>query len=73
MTSRERERPCGVKNPAAHAARLATNSSWRIARAVVAEIIVKAINGLNLDYPKVSAEMMEKVVAARNFLEDKDA
>ena len=43
------------------------------ARAVVAEIIVKAINGLNLDYPKVSAEMMEKVVAARKFLEGKDA
>ena len=43
------------------------------ARAVVAEIIVKAINGLNLDYPQVSAEMMEKVVAARKFLEDKDA
>ena len=43
------------------------------ARAVVAEIIVDAINGLNLEYPKVSAEQMEKIVAARNFLEKKDA
>lgn len=43
------------------------------ARAVVAEIIVGAINGLNLEYPKVSPEMMEKLVAARDFLEKKDA
>ena len=43
------------------------------ARAVVAEIIVDAINSLNLEYPKVSAEQMEKIVAARNFLEKKDA
>ena len=43
------------------------------ARAVVAEIIVGAINSLNLEYPKVSPEMMEKLVAARNFLEKKDA
>ena len=43
------------------------------ARAVVAEIIVKAINGLDMEYPKISAEMMEKVVAARTFLEKKDA
>ncbi len=43
------------------------------ARAVVAKIIVGAITGLNLEYPKVSPEMMEKLVAARNFLEKKDA
>ena len=43
------------------------------ARAVVAEIIVGAITGLDLEYPKVSPEMMEKLVAARNFLEKKDA
>lgn len=43
------------------------------ARAAVAEIIVGAINGLNLEYPKVSPEMMVKLVAARDFLEKKDA
>ena len=43
------------------------------ARAVVAEIIVEAINGLNLEYPKVSPETMEKLLAAKNFLEKKDA
>ena len=41
------------------------------ARAVVAEIIVAAINDLKLEYPKVSAEQMEKLVAARNILEKK--
>ncbi len=41
-----------------------------IARALVAQIVVSAINGLKLDYPKISAEQMEKLVAARNTLEN---
>ena len=43
------------------------------ARALVAEIIVEAINGLNLEYPKVSAEKMEKLEAARKILEKKSS
>ncbi|MES2920839.1 MAG: polyphosphate kinase 2 family protein [Verrucomicrobiota bacterium] len=41
------------------------------ARAVVAEIIVAAINDLKLEYPKVSAEQMQNLMAARNILENK--
>ena len=41
------------------------------ARAVVAEIIVATINDLKLEYPKISPEKMEKLVAARNTLEKK--
>ena len=41
------------------------------ARALVAEIIVAAINNLKLEYPTVSAEQMEKLVAARTILEKK--
>jgi len=41
------------------------------ARAVVAEIIVAAINDLKLEYPKISPEKMAKLVAARNILEKK--
>ncbi len=41
------------------------------AHALVAEIIVAAINALKLEYPQVSPEQMEKLVAAKATLENK--
>jgi polyphosphate kinase 2 (PPK2 family) len=40
-----------------------------VARALVADIVVGAINGLNLKYPTVSPEAMKALVAARKELE----
>ena len=40
-----------------------------VARAVVADIVVGAINGLDLKYPTVSPEAMKALVAARKELE----
>ena len=40
-----------------------------VARALVADIVVKAIKGLDLKYPAVSPEAMKALVAARKELE----
>jgi len=40
-----------------------------VARALVADIVVGAINGLDLKYPTVSPEAMKALVAARKELE----
>jgi PPK2 family polyphosphate:nucleotide phosphotransferase len=56
------------------------NAPWHIipadqkyvARALVAEIIVSAINGLKLEYPKVSAEQAVKLDAAKARLESEE-
>lgn len=40
-----------------------------VARALVADIVVSAIKGLDLEYPKVSEEKMAKLAAARERLE----
>lgn len=42
-----------------------------VARALVADIIVSAIQGLKLEYPQVSPEQMAKLVEAKNQLEKK--
>ena len=40
-----------------------------VARALVAEIVVTAINAMKLEYPKVSPEQMERLAAAKARLE----
>ena len=40
-----------------------------VARALVAEIVVTAINAMKLEYPKVSPEQMERLAAAKAILE----
>ena len=40
-----------------------------VARALVADIVAMAIQNLGLEYPKVSAEKMAKLTAAREQLE----
>ena len=42
-----------------------------VARALVADIIVTAIHGLKLEYPRVSKEQMAQLVIAKNRLEKK--
>ena len=42
-----------------------------VARALVADIVTTAIQGLDLKYPKVSAEKLARLAAARAQLEKK--
>jgi polyphosphate kinase 2 (PPK2 family) len=44
-----------------------------VARALVADIVVEAIRGLGLEYPKVSGEHLARLAAARARLVGKDA
>lgn len=41
-----------------------------VARALVAEIIASAIHEMNLEYPQVSEEQMERIIAAKQKLEN---
>lgn len=43
-----------------------------VARALVAQIIVSAINGMGLEYPKLSSAQMEDLAAAKAKLEGED-